>query len=155
MKTGRNDPCPCGSGKKFKHCCINKPPAPPAPLTAAQKQAVILAERELKDEVYASDLYAGLMRKLGRRPTNKEWDRAQLAAKKKFEPEVLKALQDVEGGMYAYAFKKTGFIVFDLKTRKENPVLAAKWDAAIAHWKKAHGVMHALQDSSGEKNETL
>jgi len=19
-KTGRNDPCPCGSGKKFKHC---------------------------------------------------------------------------------------------------------------------------------------
>ena len=18
---GRNDPCPCGSGKKFKHCC--------------------------------------------------------------------------------------------------------------------------------------
>lgn len=22
MKTGRNDPCPCGSGKKFKHCCI-------------------------------------------------------------------------------------------------------------------------------------
>ena len=20
----RNDPCPCGSGKKFKHCCISK-----------------------------------------------------------------------------------------------------------------------------------
>jgi uncharacterized protein YchJ len=20
-KTGRNDPCPCGSGKKFKRCC--------------------------------------------------------------------------------------------------------------------------------------
>lgn len=24
MKTGRNDPCPCGSGKKFKHCCLAK-----------------------------------------------------------------------------------------------------------------------------------
>ena len=27
MKTpaiGRNDPCPCGSGKKFKHCCMGK-----------------------------------------------------------------------------------------------------------------------------------
>jgi preprotein translocase subunit SecA len=23
-KPGRNDPCPCGSGKKFKHCCIDK-----------------------------------------------------------------------------------------------------------------------------------
>lgn len=25
MKIGRNDPCPCGSGKKYKKCCINKP----------------------------------------------------------------------------------------------------------------------------------
>lgn len=24
MKTGRNDACPCGSGKKFKHCCLTK-----------------------------------------------------------------------------------------------------------------------------------
>ncbi len=23
-KTGRNEPCPCGSGKKYKHCCIAK-----------------------------------------------------------------------------------------------------------------------------------
>ena len=23
MKTGRNDPCPCGSGNKYKHCCIS------------------------------------------------------------------------------------------------------------------------------------
>lgn len=23
-KTGRNDPCPCGSGKKFKKCCEAK-----------------------------------------------------------------------------------------------------------------------------------
>lgn len=24
-KVGRNDPCPCGSGKKYKKCCIDKP----------------------------------------------------------------------------------------------------------------------------------
>src|SRR5208337_3380033 len=24
MKTGRNDPCPCGSGKKYKKCCLAK-----------------------------------------------------------------------------------------------------------------------------------
>lgn len=24
MSVGRNDPCPCGSGKKYKHCCLNK-----------------------------------------------------------------------------------------------------------------------------------
>ena len=23
-KIGRNEPCPCGSGKKYKKCCLNK-----------------------------------------------------------------------------------------------------------------------------------
>ncbi len=23
-KVGRNNPCPCGSGKKYKKCCLNK-----------------------------------------------------------------------------------------------------------------------------------
>lgn len=26
MKLGRNTPCPCGSGKKYKHCCLNQQP---------------------------------------------------------------------------------------------------------------------------------
>ncbi len=26
-KIGRNDPCPCGSGKKFKKCCLLATPA--------------------------------------------------------------------------------------------------------------------------------
>jgi uncharacterized protein YecA (UPF0149 family) len=26
---GRNDPCPCGSGRKFKKCCLNKRNRPP------------------------------------------------------------------------------------------------------------------------------
>ena len=29
QKTGRNDPCPCGSGRKYKHCC-GQPAAPAA-----------------------------------------------------------------------------------------------------------------------------
>ncbi len=24
VKVGRNDPCPCGSGKKYKKCCLNR-----------------------------------------------------------------------------------------------------------------------------------
>ena len=27
---GRNEPCPCDSGRKFKHCCLNKTAASPA-----------------------------------------------------------------------------------------------------------------------------
>ena len=26
MRVGRNDPCPCGSGVKFKKCCYRKRP---------------------------------------------------------------------------------------------------------------------------------
>ena len=28
-KVGRNEPCPCGSGKKHKRCCLGKEPTPP------------------------------------------------------------------------------------------------------------------------------
>jgi methionyl aminopeptidase len=28
VKVGRNDPCPCGSGLKYKKCCLDKNPAP-------------------------------------------------------------------------------------------------------------------------------
>ncbi|MEE9287487.1 MAG: SEC-C metal-binding domain-containing protein, partial [Gammaproteobacteria bacterium] len=24
MHIGRNDPCPCGSGRKYKKCCLGK-----------------------------------------------------------------------------------------------------------------------------------
>ena len=29
MQVGRNEHCPCGSGKKFKRCCLNKQQAMP------------------------------------------------------------------------------------------------------------------------------
>ena len=44
-KTGRNDPCPCGSGKKYKHCCLEKDRAAElAPLAA--KRAELQTQRE-------------------------------------------------------------------------------------------------------------
>jgi len=33
MRTGRNDPCPCGSSKKYKYCCLNKKDKSPMILT--------------------------------------------------------------------------------------------------------------------------
>lgn len=36
QKAGRNDPCPCGSGKKYKKCCINSPGRGLDPTTPAQ-----------------------------------------------------------------------------------------------------------------------
>lgn len=51
MKIGRNDPCPCESGKKFKKCCLNRPAeiwptVPPIPPEVLKK----FMEREAKEK---------------------------------------------------------------------------------------------------------
>lgn len=43
-KTGRNDPCPCGSGKKFKHCCLGRAPNPASDV--ARELENLAADRE-------------------------------------------------------------------------------------------------------------
>ncbi|HWX70038.1 MAG TPA: tetratricopeptide repeat protein [Steroidobacteraceae bacterium] len=39
MSPGRNDPCPCGSGRKFKHCC-GRPIAPAAAAATADPREI-------------------------------------------------------------------------------------------------------------------
>ncbi len=56
VKFGRNDPCPCGSGRKFKKCCIQKKvsesnPAPPKQITVTDEinrlQKLAMAKEEV------------------------------------------------------------------------------------------------------------
>ncbi len=49
-KTGRNDPCPCGSGKKYKKCCLKKMTASVSSLTW---QKMRRTEGELADILIA------------------------------------------------------------------------------------------------------
>ena len=59
-KIGRNDPCPCGSGKKYKQCC-GKPEAPPAPSPdshdgAVERAVAWLAQQHRKAFVAALEM---------------------------------------------------------------------------------------------------
>ncbi|HYC09573.1 MAG TPA: SEC-C metal-binding domain-containing protein, partial [Steroidobacteraceae bacterium] len=36
MPPGRNEPCPCGSGRKFKHCCGRERARAPIPAQAPE-----------------------------------------------------------------------------------------------------------------------
>lgn len=58
-KTGRNDPCPCGSGKKYKHCCLEKDQAAEhakfARAAAAAAAATAARQREREDRLKALD----------------------------------------------------------------------------------------------------
>ena len=42
-RPGRNDACPCGSGKKFKHCCALKKDSFPSGLIALLIVGALLA----------------------------------------------------------------------------------------------------------------
>lgn len=63
VKIGRNDPCPCGSGKKYKQCCLKKSEPSADGTESKQEQEKWLAtyptidgERE-EGRVYLEDLY--------------------------------------------------------------------------------------------------
>lgn len=45
-KVGRNDPCPCGSGKKYKSCCLQK----------AQQQGSFLTRRKFTAKVLTKNV---------------------------------------------------------------------------------------------------
>jgi hypothetical protein len=51
MKIGRNDACPCGSGKKYKRCCANKTVADPASTqqNAPERQEKVTLGKTIRD----------------------------------------------------------------------------------------------------------
>ncbi|MFP3980272.1 MAG: methionyl aminopeptidase [Desulfobacterales bacterium] len=48
-KIGRNDPCPCGSGKKYKKCCMGRQTEKPVDLRKWYKQKYNIRLKESKD----------------------------------------------------------------------------------------------------------
>ncbi len=58
-KTGRNDPCPCGSGKKYKHCCLEKDQA--AELAPAIAQRVALQAQKANQAAQRKDYQTELL----------------------------------------------------------------------------------------------
>ena len=58
-RTGRNDPCPCGSGKKYKHCCLDKDRA--AELAPAVRQRVALQAQQVNHLALRQDYQEELL----------------------------------------------------------------------------------------------
>jgi tetratricopeptide (TPR) repeat protein len=58
-RIGRNDPCPCGSGKKYKHCCLDKHRA--AELAPAIAQRVALQAQKANQVALRQDYQEELL----------------------------------------------------------------------------------------------
>ena len=52
-KIGRNDPCPCGSGQKYKRCCLPRDEAAQC-AGAAERAAALVREAKSSSKVYAA-----------------------------------------------------------------------------------------------------
>jgi len=92
-QVGRNDPCPCGSGLKYKKCCADKPVATPSPIpglawedflgaSAGQMTSEHVADLALRDLArvdpakLADDALAAAFRRFARANA---WDHAERA----------------------------------------------------------------------------
>lgn len=81
-KVGRNDPCPCGSGRKFKKCCgggrESSPPAASIPAKAGLVMHPYVMARLVEDPRLAGEDTKLLA--LMRRGWKENWTRSKLAA---------------------------------------------------------------------------
>src|SRR5690349_11420921 len=57
VRPGRNDRCPCGSGQKFKKCCLNTtatraapPPSPVSNAVTSPPEVLAALNRQMRDE---------------------------------------------------------------------------------------------------------
>ena len=75
-RPGRNDRCPCGSGKKYKQCCLAKDAAADR---AARAEAAVAAPPPAPDAESESD---ASRRRTGRRKSiDQPWKRGQQHAR--------------------------------------------------------------------------
>lgn len=84
MKPGRNDPCPCGSGKKYKHCCL----AAEQPETGSAEELVWRRLRRLKDEGgFAATMLRFIESAYGPQAVEESWDEFTLWDDVPFDPD--------------------------------------------------------------------
>jgi hypothetical protein len=72
QKVGRNDPCPCGSGKKFKKCCLGKQPPQQEPETGSKFPVGTIALYG-PDDKRTTKIAAAVIKWEGANPILKRW----------------------------------------------------------------------------------
>jgi hypothetical protein len=134
LKLGRNSPCPCRSGRKFKHCCLGKDFTFTAedqnsyelkmPMTPALKQIERRADAEFRRH-FERDPGPGVPLLLIK----------YLYSEQDLERETVAAMTAAEiDPAIIYAYKKTGYIQSESQMHRYTGAAIAEWDEAIAEF---------------------
>jgi hypothetical protein len=136
-KLSRNAPCPCGSGKKYKHCCWGK-----GFEWQADERGNVSKSVPLSPEAKAviEQLRQAFVAEHGREPGPEDQLFPDLP-----HPEHLEAMM-VEDMRRAgldpaviYAFEQTGLLVTEQNQHLISATDLAEWDTAIAEYEDRHG----------------
>jgi hypothetical protein len=153
-KIGRNDECPCGSGKKFKRCCSGK-----AFDWVVREDGSIVQRVPLSQDMnqVLDSQAASFRRHFERDPTDADpiFPEKYLYSEADQERLTLKALQD--SGIdedKIYAFKKTKRLILASRLKTVTGAAIAEWDEAIAEF-HAHGGDPTRDTEDGEFDELL
>jgi hypothetical protein len=138
-KPKRNAPCPCGSDRKYKHCCLNKEFEKPN-----EDDHSHTAEFSLDDRM--RNATARL-----RESFEHHFDRPPSEGDPMFLGKYLLADDDIEHNIVAameavgtdpsriYAYKKTGYIIVEENLNRYSGTAIDEWDAAIAEYDAHRG----------------
>jgi hypothetical protein len=109
-RLSRNEPCPCGSGKKYKHCCLLKikkvaarPPEPSPTITDLHGKSKKRPEYPLgtvalygPDDQTTTKIAAGVIRSPTAEPIIQRWVATDVTTNPKIQREMIEFFQQHE-----------------------------------------------------------
>lgn len=122
VRISRNDPCPCGSGRKFKKCCLamqqgnyehKRDPAKQPRLRGTQANSVVI------DDAVVQAAAAATQPPAGKNATATAMLRAKVSER------------------IVWAYLETGFYITDSNKLAHPPERLAAWEAALTSYDNA------------------
>lgn len=133
-KLARNSPCPCGSGKKYKHCCIHKD-FDWVEMDDGQVAKSVEVSRETRAAL--EHLRQSQVRAFGREPERIFEGAPPLEVIEHLTVEAMKKA-GVEPALI-YAFEETGLMVNEENERRVTDADLAEWEDAINDYEHKTG----------------
>ena len=136
-KLSRNAPCPCGSGKKYKHCCIEKDFD-----YVEDDDGTIYKSIPLSDDMMEvlDERRQAFIDEHGREAGPNDLVFGDMPPLEHVEHQMVEAMK--EAGLdpaFIYAFEKTGRMVGDHNQDLLTDEELAEWDEAIEEYEVKHG----------------
>jgi hypothetical protein len=147
-KLPRNAPCPCGSGKRYKHCCLSK-----GFDWLVDDEGNVFKSIPVSDELaeVIEEQKQKFIEKHGREPgpgDNLFFDMPPLEHAEHYMVQGMK-----QAGLdpaIIYAFEKTGLLVTEANEHLISDKDRAEWDAAVLEYRAKHGDGDPEEDEENE-----